>query len=320
MKLFSLTKIASASDAQLLARNTIDKCKNLLSHTINEAPSQHTIQNLDEISNRICCAIDPLSACSRLHPDIECQTAANNATKELQQFMNELNNDENIYELLNKIKFDKELFYSLSEEEKQITNISLLEIKLSTSIHKTHSERDKINDLRYDISIKEDEFYRLCHDIQENEMSINDENNENKKLIINHKNFGMAMKTWKLSEKRREMFELFYSNYDIRLNILQTLREYRHDLAKQIGYNSFTELKAETSLFEGNISNIYSYLTNLSKCIEEECKNEVNELIKYNNNNNNNGIKLWDLSYIKRRQFLNEKENDKQNNKQEKKK
>ncbi len=42
-------------------------------------------------------------------------------------------------------------------------------------------------------------------------MIVNEGGNE-QTLIINHNNFGNAMKTWKCATKRKEMFELFYSN------------------------------------------------------------------------------------------------------------
>eukprot|EP00485_Elphidium_margaritaceum_P006760 CAMPEP_0202696392 /NCGR_PEP_ID=MMETSP1385-20130828/9683_1 /ASSEMBLY_ACC=CAM_ASM_000861 /TAXON_ID=933848 /ORGANISM="Elphidium margaritaceum" /LENGTH=108 /DNA_ID=CAMNT_0049352549 /DNA_START=122 /DNA_END=444 /DNA_ORIENTATION=- len=101
------------------------------------------------------------------------QQEANAASRELQVFINELNNDRSVYEILNAIKCDESLFGSLNEEEQQIVNTSLLEIKLSTSVNiEDDDTRAHIQRIKENIIYKEDEFYRLCHDVQENEMEI----------------------------------------------------------------------------------------------------------------------------------------------------
>ena len=179
-----------------------------------------------------------------------------------------------------------------------------MEIKLSTSIDKTENDRNKIQNIKLNILNKEDEFYRLCHDIQENYITIN-----NQKLLINHNNYSTAIRDWKSRNKRKEIYQLFYSNYDIRLNVLQSLREYRHELALNIGYNSFSNLKSQTSLFKGDLNKINGLLLNINKSIEIKCKNEISQLIKYNDNY---GLTLYDIAFAKKQSKLND--DDKNNN------
>ena len=279
MKLFSSLNILTTNDIKLLTKSTIDESKLLLSKCIKVGASKNVIRYLDEISNLICCSIDPLTACSKLHPNIEIQNEANNATKELEIFINELNNNYDIYNLLNKIKLNNKLFNNeLNYEEQEIINTSLLEIKLSTN--QENNINNNNNNIKLNILNKEDEFYRLCHDY----------NND-----INHNIFINSMKNYKSKNKRKEIFNLFYSNYDIRLNILQNLREERHKLALNIGYESFSKLKSQTSLFNGDLNKIEKYLLNINKSIENQCKNEIKQLLI---NDNNEGLKLWDMAYI----------------------
>ena len=198
-----------------------------------------------------------------------------------------MNDNKEIYDILKPIQSNKEIFDSLTDEEQQIVRVSLLDIQLSTQIHKTPTERDEIKQVRSDILLKEDEFYRLCHDTS------------------NDQNFEVAMKTNESQTERKEIYQTFYQNDHIRFDSLQNLRVLRHSYAQQIGYDSFTALKAETSLFEGNVDAIHKYLTKWSKLIEPQCNEEIKGLLPYNNNF---PIRVWDLTFAQRAKHLQQME------------
>lgn len=248
-----------------------------------------------------------LSTCllhvTQLHPDPEMQTAASESGHTLQQFMDSLNANSEIYHLLDTIKSNDVIFQSLSDEERYIVDVSLLELRLSSSMEKDDFERDRTQQLRGAIIHKEDEFYRLCHDIDAERVPIPEGiDSEIDTVPVDHQQFATAMKHWDSGSHRKAMFDAFYGHSDIRCQVLQTLREHRHELAQCIGFDSFAALKAQTSLFEGDIRGIESYLINLGASIRSQCIDEVEQLMAYNENGK--GLKLWDLTFAKRMEFL----------------
>merc|ERR1711920_672786 len=96
------------------------------------------------------------------------------------------------------------------------------------------------------------------------------------------------------------MFEAFYSHSEGRCAVLQSLRQHRHELARSTGFQSFAELRAQSSLFEGNVEAIRNYLDRLALSIRAECIEEASHLLKYSEN----GLKLWDLAFAKRQDFV----------------
>ena len=235
-------------------------------------------------------------ASNQLHPDPEMQSAASEGGHTLQQFMDSLNNNEGIYLLLDAIKSDDAVFGTLSDEERYIVDVSLLELRLASSIEKDDGDRDRIQRLRREIGYKEDEFYRLCHDVEEQRVSVPD---GSESVAVDHRSFATAMRHWDSAPHRRAMFDAFYAHSAVRCRVLQSLREHRHDLARSVGFDSLAALRAQSSLFEGNVRGIECYLLNLAASMRAQCVEEVEQLRAYSEG----GLKLWDFAFAKRMDF-----------------
>ena len=115
------------------------------------------------------------------------------------------------------------------------------------------------------------------------------------------------MRNWTSEEKRYELWNLFYKNTEDRLNILQKLREKRHELAILLGYESFADLKAQSSML-GSVESIDEYLVNLSDNIYLDCLKESIKLKtlkdKVCENKISDKLNLWDMIIVKRLTYL----------------
>ena len=70
-----------------LVSATINDCESLLHRIKSDSfPTRDTLRNLDQISNKLCLSIDPLSALSNIHSDKSFQEEAAKGVEELQMY------------------------------------------------------------------------------------------------------------------------------------------------------------------------------------------------------------------------------------------
>lgn len=107
-----------------------------------ESELKRVIKNLDRLSDTLCGVIDLAELIRTAHPDQDMVAAANEAYENLCSFMNLLNTEVTLYEVLKKVMDSPSIARSLSPEEKQVALVFLRDFEKS-GIHLPELERAK---------------------------------------------------------------------------------------------------------------------------------------------------------------------------------
>ncbi|KZV99044.1 mitochondrial intermediate peptidase [Exidia glandulosa HHB12029] len=121
--LFLQPALTQPSGFTQVAEDAVQKARRLVDRIL-RAPADATelrkvVKNLDRLSNVLCCVVDLAELVRHSHPDSRWVDAANDAYGMLYEYMNVLNTDVGLYDVLKKVLHNPDLASNLSPEERE---------------------------------------------------------------------------------------------------------------------------------------------------------------------------------------------------------
>ncbi|CCD25017.1 metalloendopeptidase NDAI_0E02010 [Naumovozyma dairenensis CBS 421] len=126
---------------------------------------------LDRLSDTLCRVIDLCEFIRSAHPEEGFIEAAQDCHEKLFEFMNVLNTDRELCELLNETLQDEQVLSKLSEEEKKVGYI-LLQDFIKSGIYMDSGKKDQFITLSQDISVIGQEYINNINQLARNHIKV----------------------------------------------------------------------------------------------------------------------------------------------------
>ncbi|KAJ3407047.1 Mitochondrial intermediate peptidase [Chytridiales sp. JEL 0842] len=123
-----------------------EKLVTLVCNSTSPSEIRWTVKRLDRLSDMLCCVLDAAELIQNVHPDLRVVKAANQAHAALSNVLNQLNTNRGLYEALKRCVEDPMIGPQLSEEEKRVAHLLLLDFEKS-GIHMPQKKREQFVDL-----------------------------------------------------------------------------------------------------------------------------------------------------------------------------
>ncbi|KAF9567034.1 mitochondrial intermediate peptidase [Agrocybe pediades] len=240
------------------------------------------LKNLDRLSDMLCGVIDLSELVRNAHPDRAWVEAANAAYETLCEFMNVLNTNVGLYEVLKAVLSDPEIVKTLSPEAYQTALIFWRDFEKS-AINLPPSERNKFVSLSSDIlvlgrqfleganaprppaSIKPSELRGLKDKGMGTRLQLQAQFTQRDLLVYpGSMQAHMIMRSAPEEEPRRRVYLAANSSTPEQIEVLETLLRKRAELARLVGRESFAHMTLDDKMAK-TPDNVYNFLDALLK-------------------------------------------------------
>lgn len=245
------------------------------------------ILNLDKLSDTLCRVIDLAEFTRAAHPDPSYVQAAQEVHEKMFEFMNVLNTNVEMYDILNSILNQKSKELGLTEEEIQVGKILLADFEKSGTNMEPGARRNFI-DLSQNIAVFGQQFLNGVDTPRYQEIEINSEQlnqigdssliKEIKSLqsrfsSLMSKNYKIPLwgslpysilRSCKDAKLRERVWVGLHSTTDKQISLLETLLKYRAVLAHTMGKETFSAYQLEGKMAK-TPELVYNFLENLAK-------------------------------------------------------
>ncbi|KAI7866777.1 hypothetical protein BDF14DRAFT_1727658 [Spinellus fusiger] len=236
---------------------------------------RRVVKNLDRLSNTICSVVDISELLRNAHPDPVIMEAANRAYTDLCTYMNRLNIDTRLHEVLVKVLADPLIVASFSSDEHAAALVFLEDFKKSC-IHLPSKQRSQFVELSDEVIQLGREFIqcnpRSVHKIRFDRSALAGVNPTAFKLYKHRDGYvylptnpdecQMVLRNANSADVRRQVYEATNSATHKSIEILEALMKTRSKIAALVGQKSFAELHLKDKMAK-NPKNVQVFLNTL---------------------------------------------------------
>ncbi|KAI9007930.1 hypothetical protein CLU79DRAFT_777608 [Phycomyces nitens] len=274
---------------------------------------QRVVKNLDRLSDTLCSVIDMAEFIRNAHPNPVLMEAANKAYSDLCSYMNTLNTDTRIHQVLSQVLADKNIVKRFSQDERAAAEVFLRDFEKS-GIHLPSKQRTQFVDLSDKIIHLGREF------IQRNPRAISHVKIPKSALagmspsiiqpLLRKDGYAyiqtdsaecqMVLKYCTSPEVRQQVYESVNSANRESVAILEQLMRTRAELATLVGINSFGELQLQDKMAK-HPQNVETFLKTLIQHQTTDSQKDIDTLQqlkqRYQRLDSPPQVHAWDRDY-----------------------
>ncbi|KAG8958394.1 Mitochondrial intermediate peptidase [Tulasnella sp. 419] len=282
--LFGQAELGSPQEFLQLADRTVNRARLLVDRICKSRQDRRemskVVKNLDRLSDMLCVVIDAAELIRHVHPDRAWVEAANMAYENLCSYMNVLNTNVDLYEVLSAVMNDREISSSFTYEQRQTALIFLRDFERS-GIHLPPDARHSFVSLSDDIITLGREF---THPSTSTASSVKITTRDLEGLplrakahIASRANFRGKIKvtpgSWEAimlskhspnEELRKELYVADLKMDKDRVTVLENLLRARDQLARLLGKPSFAAWTLEDKMAK-TTDNVLYFLRSLAE-------------------------------------------------------
>ncbi|CUM63453.1 uncharacterized protein PRCAT00001028001 [Priceomyces carsonii] len=332
--LFRNEMLSSPDSLVDFSKKSLADAKNLVNGMLNDvSESEHGkvsyIRKLDQLSDILCRVIDVAEFIRVVHPSQSWIDAAQRTHELMFEYMNELNTNVELYDILYDILLDKNIVQKLTAEEVLVGEYLKQDFERS-GIHMAPEIRQNFVALTQSISLLGSDFNNgvnllgdmWCKLTKQEFKSI--PSNRLKKEILSFQSkspekhdgyisvpltghIPYAILTTSPSEEaRRKIWTAIHNSSPDQIQTLNSIIQYRAILAKMLGYKSFSHYQLEHKMAKSP-ENVMTFLKNLQQTLRKgSVLSELKNLYKLKEGYNPNlsdeeiisEVKPWDRDYL----------------------
>lgn len=301
--LFSIPTLDQPNDFMRLASRATSECDDLR-HALSQTPPPTTVAQasqllrmLDDVSKTVCNVIDAAELCRSVHSSRTWRNSAQQTFAFMSEYIALLNSDLTLYVALTSVISNSHLFHQLQPEEQRFA-VLLKEEFERDGIHLPEEERNQVRELQNSVTQLETLFSEnithskkhfqvpaapvddlIPRDVLEQHIPQHQQQYTNNggdsdgatPMVTLNTDPGIANTLLKYSaspELRKEVYMETNTACPENLDVLEALRQRRHQVATQLGYSSYAERFLKDKM-AGNPTNVLAFLNNLQQRIDE---------------------------------------------------
>jgi len=314
--LFGLEGLNEPKDFMKIAAQAVYKTEGIRTKLKATPPSDpaNILLKLDEISNTVCQVIDVAEFCRSVHSDSSFREASEEAFMHLAEYIQDLNTDTSLYELLVSVTNTPTAFDTLSEEQQRMATLLKAEFERD-GIHLSNEMRQQVTTLQNEITRIETTFSQniisKSGSIQVPKSALScftadflakipQPDGQPKGLFTlpthNHVS-STILKFVQDGAIRRAMYIAANTCTRENVEVLELLVKYRHLLAQTLGFDSYSSRFLSDKMLTSP-QEVISFLTQLSKELRPKSEAEMKLLSEAKFKLEGvSEIKPWDLSF-----------------------
>mmetsp|Transcript_18935 Transcript_18935/g.23307 ORF Transcript_18935/g.23307 Transcript_18935/m.23307 type:complete len:788 (-) Transcript_18935:129-2492(-) len=278
--------------------------------------ARQTLHLLDAISNEVCSIIDAAECCRCVHPDESWREYATQAFSMLSTYIGTLNGDVGLYDKLRSVcDAHVDVLSELTEEETRMMTVLRTEFERD-GIHLSLEQRTRVQETvgvitnlesLFANNITHQKHYRdlnredVCQIIPHHVLSsmVPQSNQSHDRVTISSDDniVNTLLKYSPNPSLRRDAFLHANTSCPENLEVLERLRNQRHSLATQLGFDSYAT-KFLSDKMAGDRRTVHEFLTNMSHKVKRGVKTEMELLqnAKFQMEQSSE-ILPWDIPY-----------------------
>ncbi|CAG8830231.1 30513_t:CDS:2, partial [Gigaspora margarita] len=254
--LFRNPELTSPQGFQKEAEKAVRRVKLLINRITNANTDEElrkVVKNLDRLSDILCSVIDTAEFVRTVHPDQKFSQEANRVYEYLCSFMNSLNTNRELYQVLKRVISTPSISSQFSSEERQVAHIFLRDFEKS-GIHLPSSDRDKFVQLSDKIialgrKFTHSQILKSTNIIEVDSSCLDGlhtglptKNGDIARLSTKPWEAQMVLKLIKDGNIRKKMFIASNSATKEQIDLLENLLRTRGELAKLLGMDSYSHI------------------------------------------------------------------------------
>ncbi|CAG8724525.1 8778_t:CDS:2, partial [Racocetra fulgida] len=254
--LFRNPELTSPKGFQKEAEKAVRRVKLLINRIVNANTDEElkkVVKNLDRLSDVLCSVIDTAEFVRTVHPDQKFSQEANRIYEYLCSFMNSLNTNRELYQVLKRVMSTPSIYSQFSSEERQVAHIFLRDFEKS-GIHLPSSDRvkfvqlsDKIIALGRKFTHSQPSKSTKIIEVEASRLDglytgCSTRNGDTARLSTKPWEAQMILKLIKDENIRKEMFIASNSATKEQTDLLENLLRTRGELARLLGMDSYSHI------------------------------------------------------------------------------
>jgi intermediate peptidase len=258
--LFKNPYLTSPSGFRTFAKDSLERAQSIVDQMVSDQSDEslrNYISNLDRLSDVLCRVIDLAEFIRVAHPSKSFISAAQEIHEEMYEFMNVLNTNVELYNILKRVLETEQIRSRLSEEEKQVGQILLSDFEKS-GINMDPETRNNFINFSQQIAVYGQHFTNgLGESRNDYAMVPVKDLKDLDDQILNQLSMDMTRKNYKVptggylphailrsakSEAvRKKIWIEIHSTNEQQVELLETMLKYRGILAHVLGKSSYAE-------------------------------------------------------------------------------
>ena len=320
--LFSIDNLKQPSDFVKLASEAMSTCNSLREMLASQidAPVASTQQAseilfiLDSISKHVCNVIDASELCRCVHSNPQWRDSASNAFAVLSDYIAQLNGDANLYQSLTNVT-SSAIFQDLSEEQQRFATLLKAEFERD-GIHLPDSERENVRQLQSHITHLETLFQdnitntRKFFDVEAAwvedimplhvlETYVPQSGAPGMVTLSTDANISQSLGRFSGNPLlRKEVYMETMTSCPENLQVLEALRQVRHESATAQGFRSYADRALHDKMAQ-NPATVAAFLDNLQQRIREPYRKDMETIANAKRLIEGDGgpVEPWDTSF-----------------------
>lgn len=265
--LFQNPYLTSASGLRKFCKDSLEKAERLCESMVrdqSEAGLRNYVTNLDKLSDILCRVIDLAEFVRVAHPDKRFVNAAQECHEEMFEFMNKMNTNVELYQILAKVLTEPRISEQLTDEERQVGSILLADFEKS-GINMDPETRDNFIELSQQIAIYGQHFANgTGQPANEYITAPVAELKDLERSLLNQLKMDLTRSNYKIptwghlplsvlrsstnEALRKRIWIELHSTSDNQVRTLETMLKYRGVLAHMLGKESFAAYQLEEKM------------------------------------------------------------------------
>jgi mitochondrial intermediate peptidase len=322
--LFSIPHLQQPSDFTKLAFQAMSRCDSLRETLRNELEvpvdtAQRALEilyMLDSISKEVCNVIDAAELCRCVHTVDQWQESANHAFSLLSDYIGQLNADTSLFHALTNVTTSP-VFNDLSEEQQRFASLLKAEFERD-GIHLSNEKRDEVRQLQSHVVQLESLFQHnitnthkyfdvstqwveevIARDVVEANIRQSSTRQEGQLTLSTEASFSNALLRYSPNPSlRREIYMETSTACPENLQVLDALRQLRHEVSVKQGFESYADRSLRDKMAQ-NQRTVETFLGNLQNRISVVYKHEMEVLAdaKRRIQRTSEPLEPWDIQF-----------------------
>nr|ALK27862.1 mitochondrial intermediate peptidase 1 [Limonomyces culmigenus] len=320
--LFGEAALATPQSLHALTDDTVRRAR-AITQRIKDAPKSReemfkVVKNLDRLSDTLCAVIDLTELVRNAHPNATWVQAADDVYDKLCEYMNVLNVDVGLYEVLCQVLSDRDVAASLSEEALQTALIFIRDFE-KHGIHLPEERRNHVVALTTNILslgrqflndaggpmppalIKPSELEGMKNTGLNTRYQLQARfSNRDLQVYPGSLQAQMIMRSAPLEEPRRKVYQATNASSPERIELLEAMLRARAYLARVLGHDSFSRLTLADKMAKSP-ENVMSFLDALMDHTRPHARSALKTLSMRKQSHLNTSslpvIQAWDRDY-----------------------
>lgn len=299
--LFGVQELTSTSGFAELKNKALTEGFKIVDQVLKSPHSPRLVRLFDSLSDTLCAAADLAEFVRLTHPDQQFRAAAEDTTRGISGYVEELNTNPGLYSALSVLLSSDEVHH-MDEETRRVGELFLFDFEQS-GIHLNEEKRRRFVDLQEAILVVGAQFFQMASrpvPVPLSDLPMADELSRIYPVNGGHVMIESAF----LDSENAKLRELVYISClkpdEAHLKTLDLLLRARHQLAQLVDYPSFAHRALRGTMAE-TPENVMDFLNLAANMLHKPAKKEIEILTGLKNSMtkslNKEQFKPWDLHH-----------------------